>query len=157
MSEARKRAGAPASRTRFQEIKTIEDLPFAVNSFDGVICLSVLEYLEHPNVALIELLRVIKPGGTLYSPFRTSDPSSGSCKQSVGVSVRIGASKRPVISPCRDSRRCRGRWAGVLEAQNVAVRAVRCFDAVLPRDLHWLLKPALFYMVCQKDTGNTAQ
>jgi ubiquinone/menaquinone biosynthesis C-methylase UbiE len=35
------------------------------NSFDGIVCSSVLEYLSDPAVALKEFQRVIRPGGTV--------------------------------------------------------------------------------------------
>lgn len=49
----------------------IHDLPFADNSLDAIICLSVLEHVEDPMRASRELYRVLKPGGALfvYAPF----------------------------------------------------------------------------------------
>ncbi|MCH7745170.1 MAG: class I SAM-dependent methyltransferase [Chloroflexi bacterium] len=49
----------------------IEHLPVQPACFDTVICLEVLEYVPNPRSALCELLRVLKPEGTLIisSPF----------------------------------------------------------------------------------------
>lgn len=49
----------------------IEHLPVQPACFDTVICLEVLEYVPNPKSALRELLRVLKPEGTLIisSPF----------------------------------------------------------------------------------------
>lgn len=41
----------------------IDDLPFTNNTFDVVICVGVLEYLESDDRAVKELSRVVKPGG----------------------------------------------------------------------------------------------
>jgi len=56
-----------------------ERLPFASNSFDVVVCTQVLEYVPHPQQAIDEMRRVLKPGGSLLlsvpSVFpRDSDP-----------------------------------------------------------------------------------
>jgi ubiquinone/menaquinone biosynthesis C-methylase UbiE len=42
-----------------------EKLPFDDDSFDAVVCLSALLYFENPNVGLLEMKRVLKPGGLL--------------------------------------------------------------------------------------------
>lgn len=49
----------------YQLISTIESLPFASSSFDGVLCSSVIEYLDSPEVCLSEFSRVLKDGGQL--------------------------------------------------------------------------------------------
>lgn len=38
-------------------------LPFEENVFDGIVCLSVLEFVEDTSAALGEIQRVLKPGG----------------------------------------------------------------------------------------------
>jgi 2-polyprenyl-6-hydroxyphenyl methylase / 3-demethylubiquinone-9 3-methyltransferase len=43
-----------------------EQIPFAKNTFDVVVCVDVLEHLANPQLALIEFMRVLKPGGTLF-------------------------------------------------------------------------------------------
>jgi SAM-dependent methyltransferase len=44
----------------------LEALPFASGSFDVVMSRGVIQHTPHPEVALRELLRVCKPGGTLF-------------------------------------------------------------------------------------------
>jgi SAM-dependent methyltransferase len=44
----------------------IEDLKFPDGSFDGAVCWSVLEHVPHPQVAVAELYRVLKPGGVIW-------------------------------------------------------------------------------------------
>lgn len=40
-------------------------LPFAADSFDGVVLLDVIEHMPSPHAVLAECARVLKPGGTL--------------------------------------------------------------------------------------------
>lgn len=42
-----------------------ENLPFQDNAFDAVTCLEALEFMPHPQRALSELVRVLRPGGVL--------------------------------------------------------------------------------------------
>ena len=44
---------------------SIYELPFEDNQFDHAICLNVFNHLEHPDQAIAEMARVIKPGSTL--------------------------------------------------------------------------------------------
>ncbi len=50
------------------EVQDATDLPYADESFDNVICVSVIEHMGRGNdsAALRELLRVTKPGGSLH-------------------------------------------------------------------------------------------
>lgn len=43
----------------------VEQLPFTNDKFDLVICTETLEHLEHPENAVLEFLRILKPGGRL--------------------------------------------------------------------------------------------
>jgi ubiquinone/menaquinone biosynthesis C-methylase UbiE len=47
---------------RFQ-VGDIERIPFPDNTFDGIVCLGVMEYLRSDEPALREMWRVLKPGG----------------------------------------------------------------------------------------------
>lgn len=40
-----------------------ESIPFPDNSFDFVVCRSLLHHLDDPNIGLKEMYRVLKPGG----------------------------------------------------------------------------------------------
>ena len=41
-------------------------MPFADNSVDAIICVSVLEHVENPIQAMREIYRVLNPGGYIY-------------------------------------------------------------------------------------------
>jgi 2-polyprenyl-6-hydroxyphenyl methylase/3-demethylubiquinone-9 3-methyltransferase len=64
-STARAASEPHAARMSFQQVETIERLPFADASFDGVLCSSVIEYVPDYAQALRELSRVLRPGGVL--------------------------------------------------------------------------------------------
>ncbi len=50
------------------------DLPFASDSFDGVVMLSVLEHLDQPLQALKEVRRIAKEGGRIILGFPVKNP-----------------------------------------------------------------------------------
>ncbi len=50
-----------------------EKFPFESNTFDGAICIEVLEHLYDPKFTVSEIFRVLKPGGLLV----TSVPNNG--------------------------------------------------------------------------------
>lgn len=53
------------NRLRFQRVEDVASLPFGNASFDGILCISVLEYLRNPMGCLAEFGRLLRPGGTL--------------------------------------------------------------------------------------------
>lgn len=50
-----------------------EALPFPENTFDKVYCNMVIYFWDQPAKHLKEIRRVLKPGGTFYSGFRTRE------------------------------------------------------------------------------------
>ena len=47
-------------------VGSADDLPVPAGTFDAVICTQVLEHLAHPQAALEEFHRVLRPGGRLF-------------------------------------------------------------------------------------------
>lgn len=47
----------------FEFVETIEKLPFQDRTFDGILCFSVIEYLDYPEICLQEFSRVLKKDG----------------------------------------------------------------------------------------------
>lgn len=52
-------------------------LPFANESFDGVLCAAVLEHLPEPELFLREVARIIRPGGKLFGYVSFLEPFHG--------------------------------------------------------------------------------
>lgn len=47
-------------------VGSVYKLPFKDNEFDIALCLVVLEHLEDPQKAIIEIKRILKPGGKIF-------------------------------------------------------------------------------------------
>jgi SAM-dependent methyltransferase len=47
------------------KVASVYDLPFADGEFDVVLCMSVLEHLEEPARAIVQMKRVLKGGGRI--------------------------------------------------------------------------------------------
>jgi 2-polyprenyl-6-hydroxyphenyl methylase/3-demethylubiquinone-9 3-methyltransferase len=63
-AEAAAHAEVDEGCLRFQ-VANVGALPFSDGLFDGVLCSSVLEYADNPELYLNEIARVTKQGGTL--------------------------------------------------------------------------------------------
>ena len=61
------RGGPVENEPVFELVDTVERLHFPRSSFDGIVCSSVLEYLEDPVRTIGEFHRVLKPGGLLLA------------------------------------------------------------------------------------------
>jgi ubiquinone/menaquinone biosynthesis C-methylase UbiE len=69
-----------SEQLRFEHIETIDRLPAADQSMDGILCSSVLEHVADPPACLAEFARVLRPGGCWSSPCRIADHSSAEAK-----------------------------------------------------------------------------
>jgi SAM-dependent methyltransferase len=47
------------------EVADLVDLPFPDDQFDRIVCFEVIEHVDHPELVLDELARVLAPGGLL--------------------------------------------------------------------------------------------
>jgi ubiquinone/menaquinone biosynthesis C-methylase UbiE len=93
----------------------MEQIPFPDGTFDAVVCLGVIEYLESDERALQEIRRVLKPGGSAVlstpnaaSPFHTMD----------AMVLRLERLVRPLYHVAK--YRLRGKRAPVEPAEAVA-------------------------------------
>src|SRR5437879_11188997 len=74
LAEARKKAAGQGVAVRFEE-GDAEQLPFPAASFDLVMTRHVLWTLPHPEQAIDEWIRVLRPGGRLAVMDSQFDPS----------------------------------------------------------------------------------
>lgn len=59
------RAKAAAPNIEYQ-LKSVEEMDFPEDSFDGVVCTQVLGYVSAPVQVIRSMLRVVKPGGRVF-------------------------------------------------------------------------------------------
>ncbi|MBU2052565.1 class I SAM-dependent methyltransferase [Patescibacteria group bacterium] len=59
---------------------SVEDIPFEDNTFDMVVCRSLLHHLKQPGLALSEMKRVLKQGGLFHSWETNSNSLSDSIR-----------------------------------------------------------------------------
>ena len=137
-----------ADRLSFDQIETVEALPFATANFDGLLSLSVLEYVPDPQKGLAEYARVLRPGGRVV----VSIPYTGSLIRAVaGLRQRL--------------KRQQGRGAAYLDSSHFTVRRAEIapmlarhglsLDAVHPcdpslRGLLSHLSPNLFFITATR-------
>lgn len=76
LSEGSASRGAPV-------LGDVANLPFPDRSFDGVLCMSVLEYLDVPIHALQEFHRVLRPGGRMIA-------SQANRRSAIRLALRLG-------------------------------------------------------------------
>ncbi len=75
LTEARRKAAERGASIRFEEADA-EQLPFASGSFDLAVSRHVLWTLPHPEAAIDEWIRVLRPGGRLAVIDGQFDPSA---------------------------------------------------------------------------------
>ncbi len=126
-------AGTDAAGTGFTG--TIEKLPDAAASLDGVLCSSVLEYVSNSEISLVEFARVLKPGGLLL----ISVPNSQSVVRRAQVSVhrwgrRLGRQWLAFIEYSRNEYSS-AQFETLLRAHGFEVQKVIVFGSPIPR---WL-------------------
>lgn len=83
-----------AGKIRTERLILQDHLPFADDSFDLVTMLAVLEHLEHPKAILLEIYRVLRPGGKLV----LTVPSKAAQPVLEFLAFRLGVVSRTEIS-----------------------------------------------------------
>lgn len=65
INEASKLCTSDEGKLVFGRVDTIEKTGFGNNYFDGLLCSSVLEYVDDPEYCLNEFHRIVKPEGSI--------------------------------------------------------------------------------------------
>jgi 2-polyprenyl-6-hydroxyphenyl methylase/3-demethylubiquinone-9 3-methyltransferase len=124
------------------------DIPTA--RLDGVLCLSVLEYLENPEAGFAEIVRIVKPGGQLVM----SAPNRHSAVRRWQKTKRRLSSRQ--IAGYEDYLRF-SRWdtsdyhlRSLAAEHELTSVEILPFDPVLPRTVLHLLPASLLYLVARK-------
>ena len=128
-----------------QSIDALKD-----GAYDGVLCSSVVEYLDRPGALLKEVARILIPGGVLV----ISLPPTWSVVRVFQKGIRafmsmFGKDKFTYLSVSRLEISPRAIDRLLQEAGFLVIRSTR-FDPVLPRALLRLVPPALLVVEARK-------
>jgi 2-polyprenyl-3-methyl-5-hydroxy-6-metoxy-1,4-benzoquinol methylase len=137
-----------ANRMTFQVVPTVEVLAFPDCSFDGALCLSVLEYLREPERCLAELVRVAKPGGQIVASFANARSTIRRLQQTRRSLTGAGQGSDYLASSNRTWTRA--DVSALAAAHKLTGVKILGFDPVLPPFLQSLLSPSLYYLVGRK-------
>ncbi len=117
LEEARRKAAAEKAAIRFEQADA-ERLPFAAQSFDLVVSRHVLWTLPHPEAAIDEWIRVLRPGGRLVVVDGQSDAPAAA---EPADSARRSAEYAPIIDQLPFlGGRAREELAALLAAHGLA-------------------------------------
>ena len=151
LSHARERIGSEyAGRVKWiqSDVQSIEAVKNG--AFNGVLCSSVVEYLDRPDALLKEVARILSPGGVLV--ISVPPPLSAVRVLQKGIRAFVsmfGKDKFRYLSVSRleVSPRVIGRL--LQEAGFLVIRSTK-YDPVLPRVLLRLVRPALLVVEARK-------
>ena len=144
---ARAGGGKPSPR---YEVRMIESLEHEPSCCDGVLCLSVIEYLNDPIADLAILTRLLRPGGALIlsAPNRRSGlRRAQSALRAVASSV--GAKAFDYLENSRNAWSKR-ELVAFANAGGLNVEAILGFHPVLPSTLARFASPSLWFLVARR-------
>lgn len=149
IGEAIRQTSDMQERPVFSRIDSVEQLPFGPAAFDGIICFSVLEYLDRPFDALEEMARVLKPGGTLVC----SVPHQASALRAGQKAYRLLRGRQGGLGYLDLSRFTTSPSAmrKSVTPLGLTIRQTIGFDPILPRIAHAVLRPSLIYFIARKN------
>ena len=134
----------------FRIIESIERSGCADAAFDGVLCSSVIEYVDAPDQALDEIGRVVKAEGSLVLTVAHSRSAVRLAQRVLRALFRlVGRDRFSYLSVSRVTYTRAGITAA-LRARGWQVQEVAQFDPVLPRALLPVLPGSLLAVVAKK-------
>jgi len=130
----------------YQQIQTVELLDLPGASFGGVLCSSVLEYVQTPSNALDEISRVLRPDGHLL----ISVPNKYSLLRAMQKSMRffgkiIGKKYFSYLDVSKNAY-TRKEILFELESRSLKVNTVSYFDPLLPNWVTLIIPPSLVFV-----------
>jgi ubiquinone/menaquinone biosynthesis C-methylase UbiE len=127
------------NRDRYQ-VGDIEKIPFPDNTFDGIVCLGVVEYLASDDAALTEIHRVLRSGGyavittpSSICPFfyldRALVRTRFAIRPAIGAMRRLFGGKQQPAQPfpkVAHRRYRRGSWEKLLRSHGLEIEDWVC-------------------------------
>jgi 2-polyprenyl-3-methyl-5-hydroxy-6-metoxy-1,4-benzoquinol methylase/glycosyltransferase involved in cell wall biosynthesis len=135
------------------EVGVVESLPAKLGPFDGVLCLSVLEYVDDPDRTLGCLADLLAPGGRLVLsvPNRNST-LRGLQRLARPLLARNGGQVFDYLDmSVQDSSK--QDLERLVESRGLVCEAVLGFDPLIPQALHTALPPSLLFLIARKPTA----
>lgn len=118
----------------FKGEKIIADatrMPFLDNSFDGAICIEVIEHVERPNALLEEISRILKLG----SPLLLTTPNGG--RPIRKLATKLGVDIR--VSPFHKTEYTLSKLLRMIKAADFEIDQVFCYALDIPTPILRLL------------------
>lgn len=135
-----------ADTLKFARVESIVPLPVDNASMNGVLCSSVLEYVEHPRACLQEFARILKTGGLLLA----SVPSRDSLVRRAQVAchrlgARVGQDWLPFVRHSRHQYSVQ-EFTRLLSECGLVTERVLSFGSPLPRRVQRLRRAGSLLM-----------
>jgi ubiquinone/menaquinone biosynthesis C-methylase UbiE len=153
LAQARNDTHPSAGGIDYQLIDSVEKVPLQDCAVDGVLCSSVLEYVEDPDAALREFCRALRPNGLLVVSVPNRRSVIRMAQQSIRRIGRLGgASFYDYLSVSRHSYSRRSIRAA-LNRSGFDVEDTSLFSPVQPRILIPLGLGALWVVIARRRTS----
>lgn len=145
-----RQVGPLSDRVAFKRIVSIASIDVAEASFDGVLCSSVLEYVDSIDETLFELNRVLKIGGKLI----LSVPNKYSLIRRIQKLIRhgglsIGCDLFPYLGVSMNDF-TKGDLIRRLDECGFLALTTEGFDPIIPKAFNRVLPPALYFVIAEK-------
>ena len=135
-----------ADKLKFARVDNVSRLPLENATLDGVLCSSVLEYVDDPLACLAELARVLKKGGLLLASVPNRDSAVRRAQVTCyRLGARIGRSWLPFVRHSRHEYSFR-EFTLLLSESGFVVEKVLAFGSPLPRRVQRLRRAGSLLM-----------
>jgi 2-polyprenyl-3-methyl-5-hydroxy-6-metoxy-1,4-benzoquinol methylase len=150
LAQARDDTHSTTGSIDYKLIESVETLPLQDGVADGVLCSSVLEYVENPDAALREFFRVIRPDGLLIVSVPNCWSVIRMAQQAARLIGRLGGAA--LFDYLSVSRHSYSRWSihKALRRAGFDVEEIALFSPVQPRLLPPLGLGALWVVVARR-------